>query len=79
MMILPVNVEFVGAVSEIIINYYYWQEWKIVKKKSKTQVAYELSGLFYFTSYNFECKTGVVYIFFGSLLKFLFKIYVAHE
>lgn len=32
MMILPVYVEFVEEVSEIITNYYYWQKWKVVKK-----------------------------------------------
>lgn len=48
MMILPVNVEFVGAVSEIIINYYYWQEWKIVKKNLKLKLP--MSYLAFFIS-----------------------------
>lgn len=77
MMILPVYVEFVGAVSEIITNYYYWQKWKVVKKILKLKLPMNYLFLYYFTSCNFEYTKRIIYIFFWSLLKFLLR-YMLH-
>ena len=63
MMILPVYVEFVGAVSEIITNYYYWQKWKVVKKILKLKLPMNYLFLFYFTSCNFEYTKRIIYSF----------------
>lgn len=66
MMILPVYVEFVEAVSEIITNYYYWQKWKVVKKILKLKLPMnDLSFLFHFLQFQIH-KKNHLYI----LLKF---------